>query len=127
MKARCYNKCTGKDYVNYGGRGIRVCDEWKNSFESFYNWALESGYEDGLTIERVNVNLGYDPSNCTFIPMEQQPINRRNTLLTIDGVTKPKQQWAREQGIKLTTLSSRLNKLGWDPKMAVFTPVRGHV
>lgn len=124
MKARCFNPSTGKDYVNYGKRGISVCAEWKNSFENFYEWAIQNGYRDGLTIERIDVNKGYSPSNCTFIPMKEQPINRRNTLLTVNGITKPKQDWAKECGISLTTLSSRLNKLGWTPERTVYTPVR---
>lgn len=124
MKARCYNESTGKDFVNYGARGITVCDDWKNSFEAFFAWAMQNGYKDGLTIERIDVDRGYSPSNCTFIPLEQQAVNRRNTLLTVDGVTKPKQQWAAEHNLKLSTLSSRLNKLGWSPERAVNTPAR---
>lgn len=125
MKARCYNPSTGKDFINYGERGITVCDEWRDSFQNFCDWAMKNGYRDGLTIERIDVNKGYEPSNCTFIPMSEQPVNRRNTLLTINGVTKPKKEWAKEAGINLRTLSSRINKLGWTPERAVSIPARG--
>ena len=77
MVARCKykNRRTWKDY---GGRGITVCDEWQNS-AAFYEWALKSGYHDGLTIERIDVNKGYCPENCKWIPMEEQALNTRNS------------------------------------------------
>jgi len=83
MKARCYNP---KDtaYKNYGGRGITICEEWRNSSESFYNWALQNGYEEHLTIERDNVNLGYEPLNCRWATQLEQARNTRKSL----GVVK---------------------------------------
>lgn len=78
MKARCVKqKC--KDYKNYGGRGITVIEEWVSDFFSFKEWALGSGYSDNLTIERIDVNGHYEPSNCTWIPHGDQAKNRRNT------------------------------------------------
>lgn len=77
MKSRCYRK---KDihYNAYGGRGITVCDEWKNNSESFFKWALENGYSDELTLERIDVNKGYCPENCTWIPMSEQYKNKQS-------------------------------------------------
>lgn len=76
MKFRCYNeKC--KFYKDYGGRGIFICDEWLADVRTFASWAYANGYSEELTIERIDVNGGYEPSNCTWIPMDQQPRNQR--------------------------------------------------
>ena len=125
VKARCYRNDGSRTYLDYGGHGIRMCDEWKNSYESFSRWAKTNGYNDEMSIERIDVNGNYEPGNCTFIKLEDQPANRRNTMLTVNGITKTKAQWAEEVGIGLSTLSSRLNKLGWSPERAVSTPARG--
>ena len=79
MKSRCFNP-NNKSYSRYGGRGITVCDEWKNDFEAFQKWALENGYTDELTIERKDVNKGYSPDNCCWITAQEQAKNRRTTL-----------------------------------------------
>lgn len=76
MKQRCHNP-KAHQYKDYGERGIYVCDEWKNSFSSFVKWALNNGYEDGLTIDRINNNAGYCPNNCRFTTMLEQERNRR--------------------------------------------------
>ena len=79
MISRCANpKHVG--YKNYGGRGIAVCDEWENSLESFYGWALSSGYEEHLTIDRIDVNGNYEPSNCRWATWKEQASNKRNTI-----------------------------------------------
>ena len=79
MKRRCCNK-NDKNYKYYGGRGITVCDEWRNDFVAFYNWAIENSYSDDLTIDRINVNGNYEPSNCRWVTMAQQNQNKRNVL-----------------------------------------------
>lgn len=77
MMSRCYRE---KDihYNAYGGRGIKICDEWKNNSKAFIDWALANGYQDDLTIERINVNGNYEPSNCTWIPMKEQYKNKQS-------------------------------------------------
>lgn len=96
MKSRCSNQKT-KSYKNYGGRGITVCDEWSESFTSFRKWALENGYSNGLTIERVDVNKGYSPENCSFIPKSEQSRNtRRCHFVTYKGETKTLSEWSNE-------------------------------
>lgn len=79
MKSRCYNP-SFIAYPNYGGRGIRVCEEWSSSYQAFKGWAFASGYTDEMTIERKNVNGDYTPDNCMWIKLRQQFFNRRNTL-----------------------------------------------
>ena len=81
MKDRCYNK-NAKAYKNYGGRGLKICDEWKNSFEKFYEWAIENGYDreapkGKFTIDRINNDGDYEPSNCRWISMQEQAKNKR--------------------------------------------------
>ena len=100
---RCYNeKCDS--YKHYGGRGIRVCEEWRNDFLMFNAWAKESGYEEGLTIEREDVNGNYEPSNCKWITQAEQANNTRCTvLLTHEGKTMNLNQWAKHLGINKNT------------------------
>ncbi|MGL5284217.1 MAG: hypothetical protein ACRC8W_21145, partial [Plesiomonas shigelloides] len=75
MRQRCYNP-SNKDYPNYGARGITICNEWDN-FKDFHSWAVSTGYREGVTIERVDVNGNYDPTNCTWIVNERQALNTR--------------------------------------------------
>ena len=76
MKGRCLNK-KNKEYHNYGARGITVCNDWRDSYESFYNWALSAGYKEGLTIDRINNDSGYAPENCRWTNMHTQCMNKR--------------------------------------------------
>ena len=105
MKARCY-RSTCKDFKNYGGRGISICDEWRNDFATFHKWAMETGYEEGVsTIERVDVNGNYCPENCTWIVNERQALNTRKVIfLTAKGKTQSLSDWAAELGMRPNTI-----------------------
>lgn len=106
MLNRCENP-NANNYKLYGGRGIKVCDEW-HDIEKFEEWVKTSGYEKGLTLERIDVNGNYKPSNCTWATKKEQANNRRNTTyVTIDGVTKTISEWAEFSGINRSTLNSR--------------------
>ncbi len=110
MKSRCYNQ-SDKRYKNWGGRGIKVCEEWKNSFETFANWAKENGYNDVLTIDRIDVNGNYEPSNCRWATSKEQANNRRNNhKVTYRGQTHNIAEWSEITGINRVVILSRLKK-----------------
>lgn len=107
IKRRCYNS-NEKSYKSYGGKGIEICNEWLNDFASFENWAYNNGYSEGLTIERIDVNKGYYPDNCTWIPMERQARNKTNTVyMSYKGRLLPIAEIAEIENIPYKTLSSR--------------------
>lgn len=111
MRQRCARK-SHPSYEHYGGRGIRVCRAWQK-YEAFRDWARESGYAAGLTIERIDVHGGYNAENCTWIPQSEQSNNTRRTLhLTYKGKTMTAKEWAEARGLNRATLYGRLRK-GW--------------
>lgn len=112
-------------YGIYGGRGISICGEWRNDFQSFYDWAIQNGYKEGLTIDRIDVNGNYEPDNCHWItPYEQSRNLRKNVRITYSGKTMILKDWAKEIGIDYHTLWHRIRKSGWSVKEALETPVR---
>lgn len=126
IKKRCYGPYM-QDYKNYGGRGITMCDEWRNSYTTFRDWALPHGYRDDLTIDRIDVNGNYEPSNCRWITVKEQCNNTRvNRYITFDGVTKTKTQWAEKYGISSEALGYRLDHVGMDIEEALTTPVESN-
>ena len=95
------------NYPQYGGRGIKVCDEW-HYIDVFAEWVERSGYKEGLTLDRINPNGDYTPENCRWATRKQQANNRRNTVyITIDGVTKTLAEWADFAGIKRSVMADR--------------------
>ena len=115
MKNRCYNP-ENKFYKDYGGRGITVCAEWldkKNGHNNFRKWALENGWQQNYSIDRIDVNGNYEPSNCRWATPKEQANNRRNNAyITIHGVTKTAQEWADQIGITERAFMSRVG-YGW--------------
>lgn len=111
MRQRCNNP-HHKSYKNYGGRGIKICDEW-DDFATFRKWAIKSGYDETAdrgvyTLDRIDVNSGYFPKNCRFINMRAQTNNRRETIfIEHDGTRLPLSEWAEVLGVKYCTLWKR--------------------
>ena len=115
MIQRCTNK-NSHEYTNYGGRGIKVCDEW-SSFDAFREWAYANGYKEEqkgrITLDRIDVDGDYSPSNCRFVDMKVQQRNRRNNVyLTHNGETHCLSEWAEIVGVRYGTLAKRYEH-GW--------------
>lgn len=118
MKSRC-SDINALPYKDYGGRGITVCDEWISSFEEFQQWALSNGYQQGLTLDRIDVNKGYSPENCRWVTMKAQCNNKRNNrFITYNGETHTISEWSEITGINKAVIRYRLNA-GWDIKDAL--------
>ena len=123
IQERCYNP-NNSAYKNYGGRGIKMCPEWEHDFYSFRDWAIQNGYDESLSIDRIDNNKDYSPDNCRWTNDKNQCNNRRsNHYITIDGVTKTMMEWSEYYGIKYETVQSRLER-GWLDVDAVSKPVR---
>lgn len=126
MKARCYSK-NMKEFEIYGGRGIKVCNEWldkENGFMNFYTWATANGYKDNLTLDRINNDGNYEPNNCRWLTMKEQAYNRRNNhYITYNNKTHTITDWGRYYNINTGTIYSRLQS-GWSIEKALTTPVR---
>lgn len=120
VKDRCTNPNL-KQYPLYGGRGIKMCDEWANDPNAFCEWAMANGYADNLTIDRIDVNGNYEPSNCRWITIEEQQVNKRNNrLLTYNGKTQCVAEWARELKIDQFLIYNRIYA-GWtNPQEILF-------
>lgn len=123
IKDRCYNS-NKKGYKNYGGRGIVMCQEWLNDFMSFYNWAIENGYSEEskrgeYTIDRIDNNGNYEPSNCRWITIREQQKNKRNNrYITFNEETKTLTDWSLSLGFSVDTVRRRL-KDGWSIERAL--------
>lgn len=121
MRARCTNP-NHREFNRYGARGIMVCKEWE-SFEPFYIWSLENGYDEHLSIDRVDVNGNYEPSNCRWTTWDVQVRNRRNNhYLECNGRKMIISDWARELGISEQGLSERINSGNWTIEEALTIP-----
>jgi hypothetical protein len=108
IKQRCTNK-NNERYEDYGGRGVKVCDKWMNSFDAFREWSLKNGYRDNLSIDRIDVNGDYEPNNCKWsTDVEQQRNKRNNRFVTINGESKTLAEWAEISGLPYKTLQRRI-------------------
>ena len=118
MKDRCFNP-NHVQYKDYGGRGITVCDEWSDP-DAFCEWALSNGYSKGLSIDRIDVNGNYEPSNCRWATQKEQCRNRRNNaVLEYNGEKHCLTEWAEIVGTKASTLATR-RKRGWPTRDIIF-------
>ncbi|WP_445486433.1 hypothetical protein [Niallia sp. 03133] len=112
VRDRCNNP-NASNYQNYGGRAISICDEWNGDFLCFYSWAMSHGYQEGLSLERIDVNGNYEPANCKWIEPREQSRNKRDTIYAdINGVTKPLIEWSEIYEVPYKTIMTRWYR-GW--------------
>lgn len=118
IKVRCKNE-NSQQYKNYGGRGIKICDDWE-SYIPFRDWALSNGYADNLSIDRIDVNGDYCPENCRWVDISVQSNNTRcNVYIEYDGKKQTAAQWGRKLGIKSDTIRWRVEQ-GWTPEQCLY-------
>ena len=112
MKQRCYNK-NRKDYRWYGAKGIKICDEWFDNPKSFEEWALQNGYQDNLTIDRINENKNYSPDNCRWIENKQNAKYKSTTFfINVDGEIHSGKDWSKILGLGANRISTYVRKYG---------------
>ena len=120
MKTRCYNSHS-RGYKYYGKKGVSVCEEWRGSFEKFYGWAVNNGYDENLTIDRIDSSKGYSPDNCRWVSMETQNRNKDSVVpITYNGKTMLLGDWAKSIGICYASLYDRIKRHGLE--IALATP-----
>lgn len=128
VKNRCYNE-NASNYKYYGAKGITMCDEWKDSFESFRNWAIASGYNENArpqecTLDRIDNNSGYSPNNCRWANHQEQCNNQSsNKIIAFNGESHSMSEWADVIGMEYTTLRARIRR-GMSISEALTKPVR---
>lgn len=126
IRRKMIERCTdpsSERYKDYGGRGIKICDEWLYSYDAFVDWAKENGYKEGLSIDRINNDGNYEPANCRWITKREQNRNKRtNVMVTYRGETKPLVVWCEELGLKYDPIHNRITQ-GWDVESAFNTPL----
>lgn len=119
MKSRCYN-VNNDNYKSYGYRGITVCDQWLNDSSNFINWAIQNGYSETMSLDRIDVNRGYSPSNCRWADIKTQNNNKRNNhIVSYNGQSLTVTQWGELLGISRRTLTDRLKKFNGDMGKAI--------
>lgn len=113
IRDRCNNP-NNKQYKNYGGRGIRVCDEWMNSSDSFIEWAIQNGYEEGLQLDRIDNDGNYEPSNCRFVTQLENARNKQNTIyIHYEGELLTIGEVAERSGLRENLIYQRIHKFHW--------------
>lgn len=121
MKNRCFNPKAPK-FKYYGARGITVCDEWKENYQAFFDWAMANGYEESLTLDRIDTNGNYEPSNCRWVTRTVQNGNKRNNrYLEFQGVTRSIPEWSAITGIPTPIIYGRIHYHGWSVERALTT------
>lgn len=124
IKKRCYRESEPR-YKDYGMRGIKMCDEWLNSengFDNFVEWSLSHGYNDDLTIDRVDVNADYEPCNCRWVSLQTQQQNKRTTLwVEYKGERVQLRVLCKKHGLSYDTVHNRIYTLGWSVESAIDT------
>lgn len=119
MIKRCCNP-TNKGYRYYGGRGIKVCDEWLADCCNFYRWARDNGYNETLQLDRIDTNGNYEPDNCRWITAQENNYNKRNTRkVTYNNETHTLIEWEGITGIPRTVLADRIYKYKWSTERAL--------
>ena len=121
MRQRCYyHKATS--YKRYGAKGITMCDEWLKDFMSFYNWSMENGYSDELTIDRIDGNGNYEPQNCRWTTYKEQANNTStNVIIELNGVKHSLAEWSDITGLNQSTIIQRRRR-GWSDIKSITTP-----
>lgn len=124
MKQRCLNP-KNPSYEYYGKRGIKICKDWLDDFMNFYNWSMDNGYEDSLSIDRIDVNGNYEPSNCRWATVKEQANNTRNNhIVSYKGEEHTISEWADILNLDYKTVSRRISTEGWDAERAFNTPLQ---
>jgi hypothetical protein len=124
IKNRCYNK-NRKSYKYYGGKGVVMCDEWLNDFESFFNWCIGNGWEEGYQIDKDIKGNGliYSPEMCCIVTPKENSNTRSNSqFIEYNGVRATFAQFSELYGIKYHKLYKRINQFKWTPEKALLTP-----
>lgn len=124
MKKRCYQVGT-QGYENYGGRGIKVCESWKNNPVAFYEWAIKSGFSENLTLDRIDVNGDYCPENCRWVTAKEQGRNKRNNhLVEFNGKKMTVSEYSELTGVNRGSIDWRLNQSKMKEKEALNKPIK---
>lgn len=114
MVKRCYNE-KGRQYDSYGGKGVKICDEWLNNPPSFEQWSISNGYSDQLTIDRIDCNGNYCPENCRWVTLEDNVRYKQTTILIdVDGEIKTGREWSKHLGIGENTINKYRRTYGYD-------------
>lgn len=124
LRNRCYNKNI-EGYKDYGAKGIKVCEEWRNEFLPFYKWAAELNWRPGLSIDRINSNGNYEPTNCRLATDKQQARNRRtNIIVEYEGEKMCMTELCERLGLNYSAFRTRVIKRGWSLERAISTERR---
>ena len=122
IKQRCNNP-KSSSFNDYGGRGISICEKWESKFEDFHYWAISKGYKEGLTIERVNPNGNYEPTNCIWIPKKEQSNNRTSSVvISYQGITENASYWSEKTKIPSNVITQRIRR-GWSEEKTLTTKI----